>query len=231
MLTADHLITAQQNSRCAVLGIDLVPVEPPYLVSNCHFQVRDATEDWDLNTTFDFVHTRMIGDVPDKQRLVQTIYNNLNPGGWAEFSEWIVVLHSPNNSLENTSFQKWNQLIRQGKYESKTPIPFTNTDIVGLEELGSSLYYPTQYKHLLRKVGFENITETKNGVPTNACYPGKKLRKIGNMMAQNWIAILEPLTSPVMTDGLGWPPEDIKTLLTSVKKEIPDTRYHSYMTL
>lgn len=173
----------------------------------------------------------MIGDVPDKQRLVQAIYDNLNPGGWAEFSEWIVVLHSPNNSLDNTSFQKWNQLIRQGKYRSKTPLPFTNTDIVGLKELGSSLYYPTQYKHLLRKVGFENITETKNGVPTNACYPGKKLRKIGNMMAQNWIAILEPLTSPVMTDGLGWPPEDIKTLLTSVKKEIPDTRYHSYMTL
>lgn len=205
---------AQQNPRSAVLGIDIEPVQPPYLVSNCHFQVRDVNEEWDLNTTFDFVHVRMLGDVTDKERLIQTIYDNLNPGGWAEFTEWIVVLESPNNSLNNTSFYKWNELIRQG-----------------LKDLGSSLYYPTQYKPLLLKAGFENVTETKNGAPTNACYPGKKLRKIGNMMTQNWIAILEPLTTPVLMNGLGWSVEDVEKLVASVKREIPDTRYHSYMTL
>lgn len=109
------MATAQQNPRSAVLGIDIEPVQPPYLVSNCHFQVRDVNEEWDLNTTFDFIHVRMLGDVTDKERLIQTIYDNLNPGGWAEFTEWIVVLESPNNSLLNTSFYKWNELIRQGK--------------------------------------------------------------------------------------------------------------------
>lgn len=34
--------TAKKNPQSAVLGIDIEPVEPPYLVSNCHFQVRDA---------------------------------------------------------------------------------------------------------------------------------------------------------------------------------------------
>ncbi|ROV95410.1 hypothetical protein VMCG_08486 [Cytospora schulzeri] len=220
----------QRNPRSAVLGIDIEPVQPPYLVSNCHFQVRDATEDWDLNTTFDFIHVRMLGDVTEKERLIHAIYDNLNPGGWAEFTEWIVVLESPNNSLDNTSFQKWNRLIRQGKYFLKTPASPANTDYLGLKDLGSSLYYPTQYKPLLQKAGFGNITETKNGAPTNACYPGKKLRKIGNMMTRNWIAIIEPLTCPVLMNGLGWPDEDVKTLLANVKKEIPDTRYHSYMT-
>ncbi|KUI56160.1 hypothetical protein VP1G_03451 [Cytospora mali] len=205
----------QRNPRSAVLGIDLEPVDPPYLVSNCHFQVRDATDEWNLNTMFDFVHVRMLGDVPEKERLIQSIYDNLNPGGWAEFTEWIVVLHSPNHSLDNTCFEKWNQLIRQGKCFFQPPTSITNSDCLGLKDLGSSLYYPTQYKPLLQKVGFENITETKNGAPTNACYPGKKLRKIGNMMTQNWIAILEPLTSPVLTNGLGWTPEDVKTLLAS----------------
>lgn len=214
-----------------MLGIDIEPVEPPYSVSNCCFQARDATGDWDLNTTFDFVHVRMLGDLAEKERLVQAIYDNLNPGGWAEFTEWIVVLQSPNNSLDNTSFQKWNRLISQGKYCFKTFIIPTNTDCLGLEDLGSSLYYPTQYRPLLQRAGFESITETKNGAPTNACYPGKKLRKIGNMMTQNWIAILEPLTIPVLIDGLGWPDEQVKTLLANVRREIPDTKYHSYMTL
>lgn len=214
-----------------MLGIDIEPVEPPYLVSNCHFQIRDATEEWDLNTTFDFVHVRMLGDLTEKQRLIQAIYDNLNPGGWVEFTEWIVVLESPNNSLDNTSFQKWNRLISQGKCSFNIFTSPTNTDCVGLQDLGSSIYYPTQYKPLLRKAGFENITVTKNGAPTNAWLPGKKLRKIGNMMTKNWIAILEPLTSPVLTSGLGWSDADVKTLLANVKKEIPDTRYHSYMTL
>ena len=213
------------------MGIDLEPVKPPYLVSNCHFQIRDATEDWDLNTTFDFVHARMLGDLPQKERLVQAVYDNLNPGGWAEFTEWIVLLQSPNHSFENTSFHKWNKLMSRGKFLPQTIISFANSDSTGLKDLGSSLYYPTQYKPLLEKHGFENITVTKYGAPTNACYPGKKLQKIGTMMTKNWTSIIEPLTLSVFIDGLGWSAEDVKKFLLNVKREIPDTRYHSFMTL
>lgn len=213
------------------MGIDLEPVKPPYLVSNCHFQIRDATEDWDLNTTFDFVHARMLGDLPEKERLVQAVWDNLNPGGWAEFTEWIVLLQSPNHSFENTSFHKWNKLMSRGKFLPQAIISFANSDFVGLKDLGSSLYYPTQYKPLLEKVGFENITVTKYGAPTNACYPGKKLQKIGTMMSKNWNAIIEPLTLSVFIDGLGWSADDVKKFVVNVKREIPDTRYHSFMTL
>ncbi|KKY36152.1 putative methyltransferase domain-containing protein [Diaporthe ampelina] len=222
---------AQQNPRSSVLGIDLEPVKPPYLVSNCHFQIRDATEDWDLNTTFDFVHARMLGDLPEKQRLVQAVYDNLNPGGWAEFTEWIVLLQSPNHSFENTSFHKWNKLMSRGKFLPQAVTSFANSDFIGLKDLGSSLYYPTQYKPLLEKAGFENITVTKYGAPTNACYPGKKLQKIGTMMTKNWSTIIEPLTLSVFIDGLGWSADDVKKFLLNVKREIPDTRYHSFMTL
>ncbi|KAG6367554.1 hypothetical protein INS49_001747 [Diaporthe citri] len=222
---------ALQNPRSSVLGIDLEPVKPPYLVSNCHFQIRDATEDWDLNTTFDLVHARMLGDLPEKERLVQAVWDNLNPGGWAEFTEWIVLLQSPNHSFENTSFHKWNKLMSRGKFMPQAIISFANSDFTGLKDLGSSLYYPTQYKPLLEKVGFENITVTKYGAPTNACYPGKKLQKIGTMMAKNWNAIIEPLTLSVFIDGLGWSADDVKKFVLNVKREIPDTRYHSFMTL
>lgn len=213
------------------MGIDLEPVKPPYLVSNCHFQIRDATEDWDLNTTFDLVHARMLGDLPEKERLVQAVWDNLNPGGWAEFTEWIVLLQSPNHSFENTSFHKWNKLMSRGKFMPHATVSFANSDFTGLKDLGSSLYYPTQYKPLLEKVGFENITVTKYGAPTNACYPGKKLQKIGAMMTKNWNAIIEPLTLSVFIDGLGWSADDVKKFVLSVKREIPDTRYHSFMTL
>ncbi|KAH8804360.1 hypothetical protein F5884DRAFT_405558 [Xylogone sp. PMI_703] len=174
----------------------------------------DVTEEWHFETKFDFIHVRMLGDMADKARLVQTIFDHLNPGGWIEFTEWIVLLQSPNHSFEGTEFHKWNLHLREG-----------------LRKLGSSIFYPSQYRPLLQRTGFEGISETKHDAPTNACYPGNRLQKIGNMMTDNWKAIIEPLTMPVFTGALGWTPEQVKTLVDDVRNEIGDTRYHSFMTL
>lgn len=48
----------------------------------------------------------MLGELPDKHRLIQEIYDNLNPGGWAEFTEWVMIIRSPNRSLEGTALLK-----------------------------------------------------------------------------------------------------------------------------
>ncbi|KAJ9143406.1 TAM domain methyltransferase [Pleurostoma richardsiae] len=203
---------AQRHPNSHVLGIDIERVRPAHKVSNCQFLIMDATEEWTIDSKFDFIHVRMLGDVPGKSQLVQSIYDHLNPGGWVEFTEWIVLLQSPNHSFDGTAFHKWNLTT-------------------GLDKLGSSLYYPKEYKSLLRKAGFERITETKNAAPTNACYPGKRIEKVGSLMTANWNAIIEPLTMPVFTGALGWTQEQVKSFLVDVRKEIGDTRYHSFMTL
>ncbi len=205
---------AQKNPATAVLGIDIEPVRPPYRTPNCRFLVMDATEPWTLDTKFDLIHVRMLGDIPGKAQLLQSIYDNLNPGGWVELTEWIVHLRSPNHSFQGSAFHRWNRLLHQG-----------------LHALGSSVRYVNQYKPLLRKTGFEKIVETKNAAPTNPCYPGKSLQKVGNMMTSNWMAVIEPLTIPVFTSALGWTPDQTHALLAEVKSEIGDTRYHSFMTL
>lgn len=174
----------------------------------------DATLDWNLNRQFDFVHVRMLGDVSDKEQLIKSIYDHLNPGGWVEFTEWIAILQSPDHSLEGTAFHKWNLLLRQG-----------------LQNMGRSLHYPNHYQPLLEKAGFERIRVSKYAAPTNACYPGKKCQRFGAMMTKNWNAVIEPLSGPVFTIGLGWSESQLDSLLKNVRKEIEDTRYHSFMTL
>ena len=67
---------------------------------------KDATEEWDFTEKFDFIHARMLGELPNKHRLIQEIYENLNPGGWAEFTEWAMIIRSPNRSLEGTALLK-----------------------------------------------------------------------------------------------------------------------------
>lgn len=181
---------------------------------NCQFRTMDAAGKWDLNRQFDFIHVRMLGDVADKEQFVRTIYEHLNPGGWVEFTEWIVVLQSPNRSLYGTAFHKWNLLLRQG-----------------LRNMGRSLQYPSQYQPILRKAGFERFKLTKYAAPTNACYPGKKCQRFGAMMSDNWNAIIEPLSVPVFTIGLGWSEPQVQSLVRDVRREITDTNYHSFITL
>ncbi|KAK2738101.1 methyltransferase domain-containing protein [Colletotrichum kahawae] len=174
----------------------------------------DATADWNLNRQFDFIHVRMLGDVSEKEQLIKSVYDHLNPGGWAEFTEWIAILQSPNRSLEGSAFHKWNLLLRQG-----------------LQNMGRSLHYPNHYQPILEKAGFERMKITKHAAPTNSCYPGKKCQRFGAMMTKNWNAIIEPLSVPVFTIGLGWTEPQVLALVKDVREEIGDTNYHSFMTL
>ncbi|EGU73162.1 hypothetical protein FOXB_16328, partial [Fusarium oxysporum f. sp. conglutinans Fo5176] len=189
---------------------------PPYTRSNCSFMTMDITHDWDFTGggNFDFIHIRQLGDIQDKKKLIQSTFDNLKPGGWVEFTEWIAILQSPNHSLDGTAFRKWNDLLEQG-----------------MRSFGTTLYYPNKFKPLLQETGFKHIVETRNGAPTNACYPGKKLQRIGHLMTQNWLLVLEPLTMPVFTQALGWSPDQVKSFLVDVRKEIGNTQYHSFMTL
>lgn len=97
-----------------MLGVDLERVKAPFKLPNCSFMEMDVTEEWHFDTKFDFIHVRMLGDMQDKAKLLQAIYDNLNPGGWVEITEWIVLLQSPNHSIESTAFYRWNLLLRQG---------------------------------------------------------------------------------------------------------------------
>ncbi|KAJ4006602.1 hypothetical protein NW752_002549 [Fusarium irregulare] len=176
----------------------------------------DITHDWDFEGggNFDFIHIRQLGDINDKKKLIQSCFEHLRPGGWVEFTEWIALLNSPDHSLRGTAFRRWNNLLEEG-----------------LQNFGTTLHYPEKFKPLLQETGFEPIIETRNGAPTNACYPGKKLQRIGHLMTQNWLLIIEPLTMPVFTQGLGWTPDQVHALLAEVRKEISNTKYHSFMTL
>ncbi|CAF3558324.1 unnamed protein product [Fusarium graminearum] len=217
LLTSVLLFTiATKHPYCHVLGVDIDPVHPPYTKSNCTFKVMDITQDWDFpgGGNFDFIHIRQLGDINDKQKMIQAAFDNLRPGGWVELTEWIAILQSPDHSLDGTAFRKWNNLLEEG-----------------LQSFGTTVLYPETFKSLLQKTGFEPVIDTRNGAPTNACYPGKKLQRIGHLMTQNWLLILEPLSMPVFTQGLGWTPEQVLALLAEVRREIGNTKYHSFMTL
>ncbi|KAI1411059.1 S-adenosyl-L-methionine-dependent methyltransferase [Hypoxylon sp. FL1857] len=206
---------ARRHPDSEVLGIDLNPVPaPPFIAPNCHFHIADVYEDWKFNRPFDFIHVRSLGEPTDQRRLFKSIYDNLAPGGWVEFQEWILHAQSSDRSLEGTAFQKWNKLMAEG-----------------VKNLGRSLFYILDYKRQLEQTGFENIIERKYAVPTNTWPPGKQSQRIGAMQRNNTLQVIDIYSLSVFSQGLGWSKDALDRLLVDVRKDIENTRIHSYSTL
>ncbi|KAI1324271.1 S-adenosyl-L-methionine-dependent methyltransferase [Xylariaceae sp. FL0255] len=207
------LEVARRNPNASVLGIDLEPVKPPFQLPNCHFRVADFTKEWNYEFKFDLIHLRHLGALPSKDVLT-SIYDNLNPGGWAEFTEWIVYIQSTDSSITDSSMHRWWRYWQ-----------------LGLEKVGTSSYYPLKYKRALIETGFKNVTERKYAVPMNPWPPGKSLQKIGALMETNIGIILEVMSMPIFAGVLGWSPDAVSGLVAEVRKEISNRNTHTFMTL
>ncbi|KAI1809928.1 S-adenosyl-L-methionine-dependent methyltransferase [Poronia punctata] len=204
---------ARRSPSTKVVGVDIDKIRPPYYLPNCELKVADFNEKWDYGDKFDFIHLRHLGCLPNKE-VIPSIYENLQPGGWAEFTEWIVVIQSTHNSFSETNFYKWNRYWKKGS-----------------SMVGKSVYFALKYKELLRDAGFRNITERKHAVPMNPWPPGRRLQKLGAMMATNTNRILEAMSMPIFTEVLGWTPEALRSFLTEVRKDLVDVRFHTFVTL
>ncbi|KAI1396891.1 S-adenosyl-L-methionine-dependent methyltransferase [Hypoxylon fuscum] len=101
----------------------------------------------------------------------------------------------------------------------------------GIKKLGRSLFYILEYKTLLEQAGFQNIVELKFAVPTNTWPPGRQSQKIGALQRTNTLQVIDVFSFEVFTQGLGWTQEALDKLLTEVRKDIENTRIHSYSTL
>jgi hypothetical protein len=196
-----------------IVGIDVDPVKPPYMLPNCRFEVVDASQPWSFDHSFDFIHMRMVGELPNgKHKLFETMYEHLVPGGWIEITEWLVKFQSGNHSLN--MFNIWNKNFKRG-----------------LKKFGSSPYWALQWKAIMQDKGCLHVTERRYPVPLNPWAPGKRLQKQGEMMAENVQTFLEGATMPVFTGALGWSHEQVQELLAALRREVEDTEVHGFLTL
>ncbi|KAK8069203.1 methyltransferase domain-containing protein [Apiospora phragmitis] len=206
---------AKQNPESTVLGIDIRPVEAPHKEPNCSFQVGDAEEEWQVSGKFDFIYARAPGyEFASTPRYLESAYAHLNPGGFAEFQEWIIRIRSPNHSLDGTALQRWSRLMYHGAGKAGRRLDFING-----------------YAPLLTKAGFVNVTERRYPVPLVPWAPGKKLQKIGEMMRQNLSWVLPSLSDDVFTARLNWQKGELDTFLDTVRSELGNNKIHCYLVL
>ncbi|CAM1507862.1 Fc.00g047100.m01.CDS01 [Cosmosporella sp. VM-42] len=206
---------ASQHPESDVLGTDLSPIQPPLVPSNCHFELDDCEALWVFRFPFDYVHIRYLCPfLRDNPRLMTSIYDHLNPGGWVEFQEAIIQFRCIDSSLDGTVLEKWNEHLRDG-----------------IRNLGRDVYAPLRCREYLLDAGFENVEQRKFVIPTSPWAKGTDEKTLGFMQMKSNLAGIPALTQWVFAKGLQWQREQVEVFLVDVRKELMDRGIHAYFTL
>lgn len=82
------------------------------------FTITKPGESWRFKDKFDFIHCRYLSFAADHNTLFRRVFENLNPGGWAEFHEWLIFVRSANGFSKGRGdmVRKWNDLAMEGIY-------------------------------------------------------------------------------------------------------------------
>lgn len=170
----------------------------------------DLEDEWIWSYKFDYIHARhMVGSVSDFPRLFQTIYENLNPGGWVEFQDYYVKLDSFDGTLDGTALQRWNAMINEA-----------------LVPTGRSGLNSAHYAGWMREAGFEDVTQEKFAVPGNPWTRDKTHKQLGVLQRTNILEGLHGISISLFTKFLGMSTEEVEVFLADVRRDINDTRIH-----
>ncbi|KAK2017586.1 S-adenosyl-L-methionine-dependent methyltransferase [Colletotrichum eremochloae] len=96
-----------------VIGIDISPIQPPWVPPNCRFQIADFEKEWTFTKSFDFIHARNLeGCISDLPKFLEECFNHTSQGGWLEILECDIEVHSQTLDLdEDHIFKKWHQYM------------------------------------------------------------------------------------------------------------------------
>ncbi|KAH6976760.1 S-adenosyl-L-methionine-dependent methyltransferase, partial [Ilyonectria destructans] len=209
---------ADGHPEAEVVGVDLSPVQPDFVPTNCSFEVSRGSEPYDLekewtwSKTFDFIFCRMTtGSFADDFKIVENAFNQLQPGGYFEAQD-IAPLRCDDGTLSETSdLWRWMTLIQEG-----------------LEKLGRSTTAAQERKSTMEAVGFEGVVETVYKWPTNHWPRDKKYKDLGKWSLVTIDYGLEAAALAPLTRGLGWSREEVLALVARARKALRDTSVHAY---
>ncbi|KAI0003510.1 S-adenosyl-L-methionine-dependent methyltransferase [Xylariaceae sp. FL0662B] len=203
---------AIEHPESDVLGTDLSPIQPEFVPPNCRFEIDDIEDDWVFSHKFGYIHARhMVGSVKDFPKLFRAIYDNLNPGGWAEFQDYYVKLRSIDGTLDGTALQRWNNMLNHA-----------------LSLTGRSGLAAVKYKGWFEEAGFENIKEEKFAVPGNTWAKGADQKELGFMQMENILEGIHGMSMTLFTKFLGMSAEEVELMLVDVRKDLRNRDIHFY---
>ncbi|KAK5657495.1 hypothetical protein OQA88_3067 [Cercophora sp. LCS_1] len=195
-----------------ILGNDLSAVQPTWVPPNVKFEIDDVEDEWVHDAPFDYIFCRyMAGCILNWPKLVNSVYANVKPGGWAEFQDFDLTYYSEDGSLkEDGPTNKWQTLLQSA-----------------CRTIGREPNPGPQLQKWVEEAGFENITHEKFVVPLGPWPRDKKLKDVGMFNMANILGGLEAFSLRLFIGVLGWEKEEVLVLTSQVRKELKSIHVHA----
>ncbi|EWZ47505.1 hypothetical protein BFJ63_vAg12450 [Fusarium oxysporum f. sp. narcissi] len=194
-----------------VIGIDLSPIQPPWVPPNVRFLVDDAEAPWLYSeNSIDLVHLRnMSTAIKDWPALLGA----LKPGGWIELPEFRWVYGCDDGTLR----------------PDFTPPQMVANIRAALAKSGIEMHAAEKNPDRLHDAGFVNICHEIKKVPVGPWPKDSNLKMIGLYNRSVIYDGLYAITIGPFTRALGWTPEEVEVFLVKVRKDLKDPSVHSYV--
>lgn len=145
--------------------------------------------------------------------MLTRIYNNLRPGGYAEFLDYAFEFVGADAAAETF-------------YQASSFARFIRCIVAGGATHGKDFHSGRKLKDWMIEAGFENVVEQQFPVPLNQ-WPLDPMDKIlGGWSSLNWLKFLGGTTKLLAAGGV--PLEEIPTLLEEVREDITNANMRIY---
>jgi hypothetical protein len=205
-----------QLPNSTIIGNDLSANMPSFVPPNVKFEVDDVENEWVYDQPFSYIFSRyMAASIADWPQLVRRSFENIEPGGWAEFQDFDLTYYSEDGSLADD-----NPLF-----------VWISTTTAAAEKIGRDTRPGSKLPGWFERAGFTNIVHRRFKLPIGTWPKDPVLKQIG---LYNYMQInqgLEGLSMRLYTGVLKWTPEQVVVMLANVRKQLHDPNVHAILDL
>ncbi|KAK1993100.1 S-adenosyl-L-methionine-dependent methyltransferase [Colletotrichum falcatum] len=197
---------ADEYPSAHIYGVDLSPIQPEWVPTNCKFHVDDYEDEWTYREDehFDYIHGRALsGTSSDWARFYDRVMGGLKPGGWVEMQEYDAWIFSDDDSFDRAVWTKeWvNKLDEASKL------------------YGKQINVAKHHKQWMIEAGFEDVQELVYRIPIGPWAKDPALKELGRCELVHMQMSVDSHTPALFTRVLNFSQDQTKVLMEGVKRE------------
>ncbi|KAF6823218.1 methyltransferase domain-containing protein [Colletotrichum plurivorum] len=207
-----HLEIAQADVL-QVIGVDLSPIQPDYVFSNCSFEVDDIEKEWLWPEPFDFIFVRsMIGSFCDWKEFLAKAYDNLEPGGYIELQDNVFPMKCDDGTMTDDFVPlRWHRLL-----------------IEASGKMGRPCTVPPLFEQMLTDAGFVDVKVRREKWPINGWAKDPRMRELGEWCQASALSGIEAVSLALFTRVLGWSVLQTSVFCAEVRNAHKAIGVHAY---
>jgi SAM-dependent methyltransferase len=208
------LDVADMYPSAQVIGVDIAPIQPKWIASNCQFEIDDVEETWTFkHDSFDFIHFRdPLYVVRNWPRLMEQCYTHTKPGGWCELACIYPVPMCDDGTMPADSGFK----VICDKFIEASYL------------FGAPADCPLRFSEYLRNAGFINVAEHIFKVPSSPWPKNKRLKQIGALEMTNVVEGATAFGLRAFEKVFGWTKDQTELVMVNFRRDVKNRHYHQY---